>query len=90
MFGAAVTDGSKIIFDPNSIFVPDIFTREAVNMALRALPHDDLSFLQVQPMENSRIWLEMETGSVVGIEYGEPSAYQSLPLLAGHGTVPFR
>lgn len=65
VFRAAVTDGSIIIFDPNSVFVPDIFPREAVNMALRPLTHDAISFLRVQPLENSRIRLEMATGSVL-------------------------
>ena len=65
VFRSAVTDGSKIIFDPNSAFIPDIFPQEAVNMALRALPFNVISFLKVQPEKNSRVRLEMSTGSIL-------------------------
>ncbi len=65
VFCGAVTDGSKIIFDQNSEFIPDIFPQEAVNMALRALPFDVISFMKVQPERNSRIRLEAATGSVL-------------------------
>ncbi|GEM_PF-1147766 len=65
VFRAAVTDGSKIIFDPSSVFVPDIFPQDAINMALRALPFDEMYFLEVQPLDNSRIHLRMGTGSVI-------------------------
>ena len=65
VFRAVVTDGDKLIFVPGDVFTPDIFPREAVNMALRKWYHDPISFLRVQPLENSRIRLEMATGSVL-------------------------
>jgi len=65
IFRGAYTDGSKIIFDPDSVFVPDIFPQEAVNMALRALPFDVISFVKVRPERNRRIRLEMATGSII-------------------------
>lgn len=65
VFRAVFTDGDKIIFVPGDPFTPDIFPRQAVNMALRKLYHDPISFLRVQPMENSRIRLEMATESAL-------------------------
>lgn len=65
VFRAAVTDGSRIIFDPSSVFVPDIFPQEAVIMALRALPFDEMRFMEVQAVGSSRILLKMGTGSVI-------------------------
>ena len=65
VFRAVFTDGDTIIFVPNDPFTPDIFPREAVNMALRRWYHDPIAFLRAEPIENSRIRLEMATGSTL-------------------------
>lgn len=64
VFHSAVTDGAKIIFDTGSKFELDIFTREAVSMALRP-PGCGVSILRVSPMEKARIRLELLGGSVL-------------------------
>lgn len=65
VFGAVFTDGDAIIFLPNDPFTPDISPREAVGMALRRWYHDPIVFLRAEPLENSRIRLEMATGSTL-------------------------
>ncbi|NLO48883.1 MAG: hypothetical protein GX111_11280 [Clostridiales bacterium] len=82
LFRGVFTDGYKIIFAEGDVFTPDIFPRQAINMALRTLPTKPISFLRVQPMENSRIQLEMATESILILnmeEHLRTGRYGDLP-----------
>ncbi len=64
VFGSAVTDGAKIIFDTGTNFDLEIFAREAVRLAMKS-PDEINGIMRIQALESGRFRLEMKSGSIL-------------------------